>query len=311
MSISGGIIQNMVLTKANSPVSISGDTYVFPGVTLTISEGVTVQTDANAGLFVKGTLNVNGTEAEPVLFTTSSPTLEQWGGIGIKNLDGGKASINWAIIEYAATGISVECCHDGGPLEIRDSIFRYNTTALGSYAGWAILVERCLFHDNVRAMNAADKHVYDSVIRDNQFGFDQVERTKVYRTLIQDNDVGFSGQGNTLEECRITGNDIGVDAIWSGGISLVRNTVVDNKIGVQLGGNSGQVSGFHDNNFCNNSEFDLVLNASSSDVTGNYWCSTVEQDIASRILDAFDEPQRGIATFVPFLSAPVPGAPPL
>ena len=66
-SVSGGIYANTTWTLANSPYLMTGNTVVFPGVTLNIEPGVEVRVKENGMsgtqfyLETRGTINMIGT----------------------------------------------------------------------------------------------------------------------------------------------------------------------------------------------------------------------------------------------------------
>ncbi|WES99963.1 hypothetical protein P2W68_10090 [Chryseobacterium arthrosphaerae] len=81
--LSGTITQNTVYKKGN--YTLKGIVKVTNGATLTIEAGAnfTVDTSVASGLVVlqDGKINAVGTAAEPIVFTTTSKTPGDWGGI--------------------------------------------------------------------------------------------------------------------------------------------------------------------------------------------------------------------------------------
>ncbi len=116
-TISGGNLGNQTWTASGSPYIVKGDATIQSGATLTIEQGVEVRfastdllgsgTDPNRPeLIIQGTLDVNGTAAQPVVFTSDgSAVAGTWYGIELK---AAAASVNIAHAEvaYARTGIS-------------------------------------------------------------------------------------------------------------------------------------------------------------------------------------------------------------
>jgi len=107
----GAVVCDMTWTN-DKPYVIYNSILVDSGCTLTINQGVQVYTHSNAGLFVDGTLIINGTVDDPVVF--QGDRLEsffddipgQWFGIFI--LRGSTNSvIDHAIIKNAFYGVSV------------------------------------------------------------------------------------------------------------------------------------------------------------------------------------------------------------
>ncbi len=68
----GFITSDTTWTLANSPyvVHCCNSITVIPGVTLTIEPGVVVKFDVNTGMFINGTLKAQGTETNPIYFTS-------------------------------------------------------------------------------------------------------------------------------------------------------------------------------------------------------------------------------------------------
>lgn len=75
--VSGHVNDGTTWTKSNSPYLVTGDIHVDKDSTLSIEAGVVVKfqyddSDWNKQqLFVKGTLDLQGTDSEPVVFTSS------------------------------------------------------------------------------------------------------------------------------------------------------------------------------------------------------------------------------------------------
>ncbi|MGB6018713.1 MAG: hypothetical protein WBF77_03865, partial [Sulfurimonadaceae bacterium] len=89
-TLQGEITSDTNLTMAESPVKLAGNKVkVMPGATLTIEPGVMICGESQAYLIVtKGAMiNANGTEAEPIVFTSEAAcegapaAAGQWGGV--------------------------------------------------------------------------------------------------------------------------------------------------------------------------------------------------------------------------------------
>jgi hypothetical protein len=117
-------------TWSAGPVSITEDTTVSPGVTLTIDPGVTVEFGADLDLVVQGELVARGTEAEPILFTG----VDRWGSV---------------VFEDTSTPAVFENLDD--------------------YLSGSI-VEHCIFENATKALQlvGASPYVHKSIFRDNQ-----------------------------------------------------------------------------------------------------------------------------------------------
>lgn len=132
---------NRTWDASGSPYIITGTMYVNKGSTLTIEAGVTVQFNGNYQFIVGGTLIVNGTAADPVLFKSQyTPWLNRWWGIQINST--GKIQANYLNISSVYAGVYAD---NGGSIRLE------NTTIMWSYYGVYLsytqnaILEHCTF----------------------------------------------------------------------------------------------------------------------------------------------------------------------
>jgi hypothetical protein len=113
----------------------SGNTYeirtcaalVVPeNVTLTIEPDVEVEFALYTSLLITGTLEVNGTAGNPVIFTSgeANPSPADW--LRIHFYPGSVGNINYAVIEYGGGASYGMLQIDGGTLSIQNSTIRYS-----------------------------------------------------------------------------------------------------------------------------------------------------------------------------------------
>ncbi len=101
---------NVVLSDKMKPYVVYGYLYVPENCTLTIEEGVRMHFAPQSWLYVEGTLIINGTNEERVLFQGDrlQPEYEeeagQWGGIWLDYLSSGNR-INYAEIKNGTVGV--------------------------------------------------------------------------------------------------------------------------------------------------------------------------------------------------------------
>ena len=96
-----GTISSNTTWPAHSRIHVTGGLTVSPGVTLTVGEGTVVKiytgtaTNGSAAeIRVDGIMNVNGTEANPVVFCADTPG-QPWGGIELRNA-AAQVNAQWA-----------------------------------------------------------------------------------------------------------------------------------------------------------------------------------------------------------------------
>ena len=129
--------------------------FIKPDVELNINEGVKIHFHNRAQLVVAGTLRVNGTYDNPVIF--QGDRLEdfykdkagQWGGVW---LYGGSKNniISWAQIRNSINGLIVDTCvtTSSPTLRMSNTIIE-NSSSVGLYArGSKIIADNCLFSNS-------------------------------------------------------------------------------------------------------------------------------------------------------------------
>ena len=166
------ISKNTTLNAAQSPYLVEGALVVLPGVRLTVEPG-TVIWFRKLGLVVKGELQVNGTEAEPVRFASLGSG--NWKGIFF---DKSKTVSRMAYCQISDAEFGIRA--SASTVNLKNCIFQDNV--------WGIVIEegRTEIHNSlVRtsdkigiAARNAHLEVKDSVITENGSGGFILENTK-------------------------------------------------------------------------------------------------------------------------------------
>lgn len=117
------------------------DVTVASGVTLTIQSGTELVFESDAKLIVNGTLDVNGTSSNKVVFDFVAQNSSAQNGIKINN--GASANIAHAIIENAYRGIYVE-----EDLTLTNSEIKDCHTGLYQYSSDVVKVSNSNIHNN-------------------------------------------------------------------------------------------------------------------------------------------------------------------
>lgn len=289
--------------------TITCDTTVVAGATLAVDPGVLVEVMPGVNLYVQGELDVNGTMTQPVTFQRAVPA-SPWGGIQLRTNVGGHAVIDWATIDGAQVGISVECCNGHPvPADLFHVTLTNHTTALGGYAGHDVLVDQSEIAFNGVGVATADKTVTNTWIHDNTYGVAQsagggyAERMLLEGCLIQDNTQTGVWMSNSseLRYSTVTGSPIGVYAN-TGKVSY--NDIQGNGVGVRTTGSGPNLLSF--NNLDGNTTFALEHLGGGTVLAGNnWWGTTAPAVIDTLIWDVLDSVTLGLVDYSTPALAPV------
>jgi parallel beta-helix repeat protein len=116
----GPISSDTVWQLTNCPYGVNGMVSIEAGAVLTINPGCVVKFNVSSGFVVNGILIAQGTETNPITFTSYQFTKakDDWNWIEFR--DGGGSTVSHAIVEYARTGLRA---NSSSPL-IEESIIR-------------------------------------------------------------------------------------------------------------------------------------------------------------------------------------------
>ena len=135
---SGPVLEDTVWLASDEHL-VTGDVTIYPQVTLTVEAGATVRfaaasddqaggnDSARAELIVNGSLLADGTEAEPVTFTSdaATPAPSYWGGI--RHDSRYPFVLRHAVIEYGSVGVDYRVSGAvSASVTIEDSVIRHS-----------------------------------------------------------------------------------------------------------------------------------------------------------------------------------------
>ena len=150
-------------------IKIGGDVIVPNNITLSVEVGASIKFDSELELSINGTLNAQGTSANPITFTSanSSPAAGDWDWI---KFDGGSGTMEYCNIEYARFGLwfygassdptvencTMENCSYYGAYFLNNSAttFQYNTLTDNSLHGLLLISSS----PNLLNVHATDNH---------------------------------------------------------------------------------------------------------------------------------------------------------
>jgi len=299
------------LALAQSPYLVTSDLVVLPGTQLFMESDTTLEFAPGVGLVVKGKLIIeDGVSLAPA----PDQGLQSWKGIKIQGT--GEAEIGAAYITGAdicveiidtwasLTGTEIDECLTGVRIDgtsatasIDMAIIENNGTGIdGSWCAWSGSVD-----------------VHASEIVDNQNGILTTGSANVNVTdswIAENQNVGFSMDGNLLQGSTVIANGIGVET-GGGWDDILDNVLVDNGIGLQLG-MYPQRPKIIGNNIEDNTDFALVYVGGNGDgpvdAKENWWGTTNPEQISEMIWDLYDDTDLFEVVFEPSLGAPNPQA---
>ena len=247
-AFTGTILFGPILTDTilSSTYYVHGILDVPEGVTLTLTAGALVQAGSGAQISVDGTLNVAGTQAAPVIFTSSQPTPTKgsWNGIYINNTSTGTI-IDHAYIEWASTAIEV----NGAQVTVQDSTIK-NYSTIGIY-----------YHNNA-----------GGTISGNNLDNLNYQGTGIHLNMASSPYV----TGNT-----VTKNYYGLYIGRESNPLVTNNALIDNRYGIYLVGTGDDLTNpqpvINGNDIVGNTYGELYVtgygvgSAITLDVTNNWW----------------------------------------
>lgn len=268
--VASTVSSNTTLSTAGSPYTATGDIIVEAGSILTVQPGVTIRMSEGSSIYVKGTLNVNGTDLLPVSIEPR-PGATKWGSIGFTNASGSlshfkltgathtgndpvnlKAAVSGLnstlIIDYADISAPLPVFARGGSLTVRNSYIHPQTTGDGiNVKGGSGLVEDCTILGN-------DSPDTDAVDFDNVVN-GVIQRNRIYAFSGSNSDAIDIGEGCVnllLSENRIyNSSDKGVSVGQGSVVNMHRNLIVGCALAVGVK-DAGSTANIDQNTFAGN-----------------------------------------------------------
>jgi fibronectin type 3 domain-containing protein len=321
---SGGIYEDEVWTKENSPYIVSSNITVFPEATLIIEPGVEVRFTPNVKLTVRGSLISEGTADQKIVMSLVAPGdyYDRWGGIYV---DGNTSLIklNFAEIQSADTALKLVQYYveqDQRTMKLENVTFSYNTSAIvGNLNYKQMIILNSTFESNEKALSVPNARISNSTFRNNRYALTS-GNYEVYHSSFTGNRYAMKDiwwNPSVIEDNLFSFNE---NAIEGAGSSIIRyNTFENNGVGLALKGNETVVN----NTFKNNStgirvetstakvENNNILDSLRTtvkynlNIKNNWWGTLDSATIKNHIYDGYDDINLGLVNYSPVLSAEV------
>jgi hypothetical protein len=309
----GGVISSDVAwTAAGSPYTITKNTLISTGVTLTVEPGATVYINTGCYLQINGTLIAKGTTGSKINFNGGQLRLQ---GATDYNEQTGAGSIieNCVFTSTEEQQVSILFCSpkiDNNVFKNQLLLRQSSSTVSGNtfngpvrVSGGSNLFTKNTFKQGLKLVEVAGQNVQ---VLENTF------------TSYADG-AGISVGLNDLEgKCSLTiernvisGNKYGIYDNTINSPTIRYNTIVNNKVGITLLDGQSQKFTITYNTINNEQNLALIswTGCPDIDASNNYWGTTDTNQIDDSIHDFNDDFNLGTVNYKPILNGPDTNAP--
>jgi hypothetical protein len=331
-TIFGPLTSDTTWTKADSPITFTGNVLVASNATLTIEPGVTVNFN-QYNLQVNGTLIARGDSADKIVFTINNTNIlvsrqvifypysngwnEQTGNGSIiekVNLQSiiifcSNASPKISNNEFNNTSYNSVITVNGGSPTITNNNMTVKGAGINVYGASAVISYNTLTGSGTA--NGISGGGTVTIANNILSTFSSGIRLDYGTYQINDNSIINCNTGidisntatATIQRNLINDNQNGI----SGGSAYIdSNTITNNQIGIHNPSNGTTVS---NNNILGNSQNSITATSASINAANNWWGTTDTLAINQTIYDNKNDNRWGTVTFLPFLNGPNPNAP--
>jgi len=249
--VSSKITENTTLTKTNSPYIALADVVVDSGVSLQIEPGVEIRMPDKGNIIVFGSLQMNGTESQPILIKPNRTSkVSLWGALCFKNASDASI-ISHVKIQGASKG--KDLVNQIGAISAYNSNLSLNHVTIDK-APFPVFVQygnvtvaNCSFYSDLTCDLINIKCAEYAVVENcdfrgnNALDTDAIDYDQIYNGIIRNNKIynfnGFNSDGIDLgeesKEVLIEGNlifncyDKGI-SVGQASTAIVKNNVIVN-----------------------------------------------------------------------------------
>ena len=279
--VSGTISSNTTWTE--NFIHVTGDVTVNSGVTLEIDSGVFVLFDEDTRMTVNGTLIAEGTDENPIVFTSfnENPAKNDWYGIRFEDSSvDASCKIKYCNIKYAQYGIY---CNRANP-KIQNNSISHSNYGIYLYQSSPAYMETNLISDNGTGIygTSSDPIITDNLIINNGSGvLFSGGSPKFFENTIQDNNTYgvYFVSGSSPEFGPTSGSGKGNNVITENSYGVYAQYYSDLFMGSHGYYPGARIGGY--NSICNNSTRDATAYF-YTDIEAEYnWWGTSPVRIAS------------------------------
>ncbi|MCB9208413.1 MAG: CotH kinase family protein [Ignavibacteriales bacterium] len=249
--ISSNIIENTTLNISGSPYFAKGNVIVNPNVSLTVDAGVEILMPENANLIIKGDIQFNGTEEQPITIKANENSgFNKWGYIFIDSATA-KSNIKYVNL-LQATQNKYDSSQIGAISSYKSDLLIENVTILDApfpiFVQFGnVVIRNCKLHteevsDLINIKYAESALTENCDLRgNNQFDTDAIDYDNISSGIIRNNRIynfyGFNSDGIDLgegaKEILVEGNlilncnDKGI-SVGQGSTAIVKHNIIVN-----------------------------------------------------------------------------------
>ncbi len=302
VNVCGPITTNTTWDISGSPYTLTCDVRVLSGATLTIDPGVTVLFQPSTSLVAEGgVINAIGTTGSGLIRFASVNTLTPGGGTVVQ---GGQIRAEHCLFSGLQRGVNLVCCGSpfNPPLRVDRCEFDGNQNGITGYTLPLSVITNSYFVNNQNAAGQAYQLYQNCTFQANVNAFPFAESVTLEDCEISGHQVGVSsptGNSMVVRRCHIHGNQVGLERVTH----IERCLIEFNTVGVRIA--TGYMAFFECNDIHSNftwgveMAYHITLNAPN-----NWWGTTNAAQIDAAIKDGFDQVGLGFLQYGPPLPGP-------
>lgn len=300
--VNSDVQTNTTWTLFQSPIIVTTDIVIDPGVTLEVEPGVEVRMHDQVVIKVQGILQALGSPGDSIRFRADSVL---WGGIRLQFSAGSKVKMAYCDISESDFGIAAGGLSGNDLLELTHSRIHSTNSGLDAFPQQIFDIYACTFDDNFYGIYQSNLSFREcsfnrnsTAIFDSDIDLDSCNLSKSTITAIE-------GGSGSVKRSSFFYNTTALSGFGASATdSVVDCEIILNDTGVVV---TSDLPKYFANQICGNGLGVLVATPNNVDMTGNCWCTTDSVVVADLVLEGNDLSGTGFLDFVPMDSCDYPG----